>query len=196
MKEDTMDEQSSYLYFAYGSNMSSRRLNHQSRAPTAARFIAATAQGYRLVFDKVSKDGSSKADCEYTGNPAHQVCGGLYRVPFSEAVALDRVEGATGSNPGYQRTEIALTTAQGPVKAITYVARHKLAGLKPYSWYRRHVLVGAQEFNLPLPYIEAIERLETQEDANKAREAEELAIYQDASTTGQTVTQFARLPGR
>lgn len=176
-----MDEQSGFLYFAYGSNMSSRRLNHQSRAPAAARFIAATAQGYQLVFDKVSKDGSSKADCEYTGNAAHQVCGGLYHVPFSEAGALDRVEGATGSNPGYERTEIALTTARSPVKAVTYVARHKLAGLKPYSWYKRHVLVGAQEFNLPLSYIEAIERIETQEDANKAREAEELAIYQDAS---------------
>lgn len=176
-----MDDPDAFLYFAYGSNMSRRRLNHADRAPSAMPAGAAVAHGYRLVFDKVSMDGSGKADCEHTGDPDHRVCGGLFRIPKAELGALDRMEGAVGRNPGYRRTEIDLVTDEGPVKAVTYIACRKTAGLKPYSWYRKHVIVGAREFDLPPAYIQAVEQLDVQEDPDKAREAKELAIYQDDS---------------
>lgn len=178
-----MEDTSTFLYSAYGSNMSCRRLNHPNRAPSAMPVGAATAHGYRLVFDKVSTDGSGKADCEHTGDPDHRVFGGLFRIPKAELGPLDRVEGATGANAGYRRIVIEVTTEHGPVKAVTYVACQKMAGLKPYTWYRRHVIVGAKEFNLPPAYIQALESLDAQEDPDKDREARELAIYQGDSAT-------------
>ena len=47
-----------FLYFAYGSNMFVRRL--VARTPSAVRIATAFVEGRRLVFDKVSTDGSGK----------------------------------------------------------------------------------------------------------------------------------------
>ena len=57
-----------FLYFAYGSNMSSRRLTARGRAPSATRLTVGYVPGRRLTFDKFStRDQSGKCDCEATG---------------------------------------------------------------------------------------------------------------------------------
>lgn len=64
-----------FLYFAYGSNMLFRRL--KARTPSARLVGVGHVLGYRLVFDKVSKDGSGKCDIERTGVNADMVYGAL-----------------------------------------------------------------------------------------------------------------------
>lgn len=166
-----------FLYFAYGSNMSSRRLQDPTRAPSAVPVGQASLAGYRLVFDKVSIDSSGKADCERTGDLTDRVFGGLFRVSVEDTAALDKAEGASGAKPGYRRAEVIVATDNGPAKAVTYVAANKRPGLLPYPWYVEHVLAGAREFGLPANYVAAIQRLPTQPDLDAARAARELSIY-------------------
>jgi len=166
-----------FLYFAYGSNMSSRRLQHPDRAPSAVPVGQASLAGYCLAFDKASIDGSGKADCERTGDLTDRVFGGLFRVSVGDTAALDKAEGASGAKPGYRRTEVVVTTDTGPTKVVTYVATNKRPGLLPYPWYVEHVLVGVREFGLPTDYAAAIQRLPTQPDLDTERAARERSIY-------------------
>lgn len=166
-----------FLYFAYGSNMSSRRLRHATRAPSAVPVGSASVSGYRLAFDKASADGSGKADCEHSGDLTDRVFGGLFRVSVADTAALDKAEGASGAKAGYRRTEVVVATDSGPAMAVTYVATNKLPDLLPYPWYIQHVLVGAREFGLPAEYMGAIQRRETQSDPKPGRPTEELSIY-------------------
>jgi hypothetical protein len=55
-----------FLYFAYGSNMLTRRLTLPARAPSAVCAGTGYVECHRLAFDKVSRDGSGKADIEAT----------------------------------------------------------------------------------------------------------------------------------
>src|SRR5436309_10854406 len=80
-----------FLYFAYGSNMLTRRLT--ARTPSAAAVGTGFVEGYRLSFDKVSSDGSGKCDIEPTSNPADRVYGVVFTIADAEAGALDDAEG-------------------------------------------------------------------------------------------------------
>ena len=188
-----------FLYFAYGSNMSSRRLQHPTRAPSAVHVGLASVSGYRLAFDKASTDGSGKADCEHTGDLTSQVFGGLFRVSTADKAALDRAEGAVGAKAGYRRIELEVATAKGKAEAVTYLATNKQPDLLPYPWYIQHVLVGAREFGLPADHIAAIQRLSTQPDPDTERTARELSIYatpllrQEAPGDAQTIHELTKL---
>lgn len=171
-----------FFYFAYGSNMSARRLRSPDRAPSAKPLGLAHIDGYRLVFDKVSKDGSSKADCEYTGDLVDRTYGGVFEVSVRDLDALDRAEGASGRSPGYRRVPVVIEKNGEAVQAITYLANasHKSRDLLPYDWYVKHVLVGASEFGLPADYCAKIANTQTQADSDIDRVARELAIYSDS----------------
>lgn len=52
------------------------------------------------MFDKASKDGSGKADCERTEGDGDVVYGGLFRISLSELGELDKAE---GRGAGYER---------------------------------------------------------------------------------------------
>lgn len=167
-----------FLYFAYGSNMSLRRLRSADRAPSAEPIGRASLAGYRLVFDKLGRDGSGKADCEKTGNAAERVWGGLFRVCGADRAALDRVEGA---GRGYEPTSVVvLADSDVPVTAITYLATDKRSGLEPYGWYLRHVIEGAMELSLPPDYVARIRTIEGIVDPDAGRYARESAIHPQA----------------
>jgi gamma-glutamylcyclotransferase len=166
----------SFLYFAYGSNMSASRLTAPTRAPSARLLCSGYVTGRRLTFDKVSKDGSGKCDCELTGNSDDRVYGVLFSIHRGERIALDRAEGA---GYGYDRMEIQVHILAGPVSASTYVATDKLEGLRPYHWYKQHVLNGARAAALPADYVNAIANVESIPDPDEIRAARESAAQHD-----------------
>lgn len=161
-----------FLYFAYGSNMSIRRL--RARTPSAELLGSAKVSGYRLVFDKWSRDGSAKADCHKTGNLTDQVLGALFRIGKNDRAALDTAEGVGN---GYDAIEIVVFSAGAAHKVLTYIATDKRPGLQPYAWYIQHVLMGARELGLPADYVADIERIASQVDPLPERHVDELAIY-------------------
>lgn len=159
------------LYFAYGSNMSSRRL--QARVPSARVIMRARLIGHQLRFHKHSRvDNSAKCDAFYTGNSSDEVWGVLFRFNAEERPQLDEAEGE-----GYQLDKVCLAAEEGEVEAVTYLATLMKAELKPYDWYLRHVLEGAREHALPSDYIAVIESVSTIADADQRRCQKELAIY-------------------
>jgi hypothetical protein len=164
-----------FAYFAYGSNMSVRRL--AERLPSAKVAATGFVMGYKLAFDKVSKDGSGKCDCEHTGMDDDRVYGVIFAVAPGERAALDGFEGA---GKGYEPLMIRVETAAGGLYALTYVATKKQAGLQPYQWYKQHVLVGAREADLPKDYVRAIEAVVAIDDPDLARAEGELRTYSAA----------------
>lgn len=169
-----MLQSNEFTYFAYGSNTSEPRL--AQRIKTLRRIAIGHLDGYRLTFDKVSKDGSGKCDCELTKDAAHRVWGVLFAIELPEQAALDTFE---GDGKGYERQEVEVMTDHGVVAVVTYIATRKAPGLSPYHWYKHHVLFGARAAQFPPKYIAAIESVASVEDPNPARAAEQLAIYDD-----------------
>ena len=160
------------LCFSYGSNMSLARL--RDRVPSARFVTIATLPAHRLRFHKISKDGSGKCDAEETGSPEDRVIGVVYEISDSEKSALDQKEGL-GS--GYDEKEVEVSTDQERFTALMYFATNKDLQLKPYCWYKEHVLVGARENGLAPEYIAKIEAMECIDDPDTQRHDRELAIY-------------------
>jgi len=71
-----------FVYFAYGSNMLTRRL--RNRTPSAVAIEIGFIEGYHLAFDKVSSDGSGKCTIAPSNNSAERVYGVLFRINSSE----------------------------------------------------------------------------------------------------------------
>lgn len=154
--------------FAYGSNMCSGRLRDYCVVPVA-RGRSASLQGYRVRFNKMSqKDGSGKANVE--PHPGGDVWGVLYMIPDAHLKRLDDGEG-----PGYQRKRLPVRTpGNAMIEAWVYLARKPTNDptLRPYTWYKRFLIEGAREHGLPAPYIEALERIEADQDKDQQRDLE------------------------
>jgi gamma-glutamylcyclotransferase len=140
------------IYFAYGSNMSTKKI--RDVVPSAKPIGQARLEGYRLVFNKKSVDGSSKANL--IRSAGDKVWGVLYEMDEGELKRLDRSEG------GYLRKFLeVIANAGGPVKAFAYLSS-KLTNSLPYHWYKRLVVDGAREHNLPAAYVDVLEQLPSQ----------------------------------
>lgn len=162
------------LCFAYGSNMSIRRL--QARVPESRFLTVGWLQRHRLLFHKRSReDQSAKCDAFHTGDPDDWVLGVVYDIPDREKPVLDRIEGLGN---GYDEALIRPQTTNGePLEARMYAATDVASALVPYSWYRAHVLIGARENAFPDDYVERLLQTPVQHDPDSARHQHELAIY-------------------
>lgn len=148
----------------------------QERVPSATVVEVAILKQYELRFHKVSKfDGSAKCDIQKTGNPAKQVIGVVFNIDKDEKPLLDKKEGL---NDGYEQRSLKVITVSGEkLKAFAYLATLKDDSLKPYHWYKEHVLQGARENNFPGYYIQGIEAIQSIADPDQARHEKEMAIY-------------------
>lgn len=161
-----------FTNFAYGSNMSTRRLC--ARTPSAKPLGVACLSGHRLSWHKVGVDGSAKCDILETGQPGDLVWGVLYRIPMVEKVLLDQAEGL---GRGYEYKVVDVTGAAGPVTAGAYYATDVDALLQPYDWYLGHVVAGAVEHGLPASYQDALRRVAAVVDPDAERREINLSLY-------------------
>ena len=173
-----------FLYFAYGSNMSERRL--QKRVPSAKVVGTGILKNHCLTFHKPSIDESGKCTIECC--KSDEVYGVLFKINRDEECRLDKAEGVCKANPskGYKpkcvKIEVLDSKSENyecgeTVCAKTYKATKLCQNLKPYTWYKQHVLVGAIEQNLPPYYINYLISFKAAKDCCKKREARELSIY-------------------
>lgn len=163
------------LYFAYGSNMSKKRLG--ARVPSAGFLSVATLSMHELRFHKVSHvDGSAKCDAFETGDEADRVIGVVFDIAVAEEKqTLDRIEGL---GAGYDEKVVTVIPPSGEAVAATlYYATETDAALKPYHWYKEHVLAGAAENGLPDAYIRSFIDIESIPDHDTERHEKEMAIY-------------------
>lgn len=162
------------LYFAYGSNMSALRLIE--RVPSAAAVETGFLYEHKLAFHKVGrKDGTGKCDAYHTGDPSDYLMGVIYRIDAVHRGSLDRIEGLGNGYKSKDVTIISLSDKE--INAFTYIATHIDNGLKPFHWYKRHVVHGARENNFPPEYIDEITLIESIDDPDLNRVEQELSIY-------------------
>jgi hypothetical protein len=137
-------------YFAYGSNLLSRRLI--ARASSARALGAAFASGHRLSLGKPGRDGSGKATL--VEEPGARVWGALYAIELRDWGGLDACE------PGYSRVKLTVTMANGDrIAAETYIAPESAHAQVATPEYKRFIVDGAYEHGLPAEYIIALEAL-------------------------------------
>jgi gamma-glutamylcyclotransferase len=170
-----------FTYFAYGSNMLSRRL--RARCPSAQVIGVGQVFGHVLEFSKRSADGSGKVTLVKSNAKDAQAYGVLFEIIVAEQAALDK---AAGCGAGYRRDDgFCVAVADGrqgrqDVQASTYVATAVATDLPVYDWYRDLVLAGAREHKLPAEWIAALDGLAVIADPNpvRATRLEALAILE------------------
>ncbi|WDE08037.1 gamma-glutamylcyclotransferase [Thalassomonas viridans] len=160
-------------YFAYGSNMSVRRLKQRALGANCLGVFALT--GHDLRFHKTGEDGSAKCDAFYTGSECDYIYGVLFEITAQEKRMLDQIEGL---GCGYEEKQVCVANQAGfTVNAVMYYASHIDTSLKPFFWYKNHVVIGAKESRLPPGYIEKIIQVEGVEDPDQSRNAQQRALY-------------------
>jgi len=160
-------------YFAYGSNMSTRRLKR--RLSLVRPVSVATLPRHRLCWHKQGRDGSGKCDAAHADDDALAVMGVLYEMAPDERPLLDRIEGV---GAGYEVIHVRLTLCSGEfVQAFTYQATQIDTTALPFLWYKTHVLQGAYEHGLPADYIAQLEAAPALDDPDRERHRRELLIY-------------------
>ncbi len=162
-----------FSYFAYGSNMCSRRL--RERTPSAQAIGIGFVMEHQLRWHKKSQDGSGKCDIFFTGDPDHQVHGVLFEISESEKERLDIVEGL---HHGYEEKMVEVLTTAGLVHAVTYYATEKDEEVRPYEWYKRYVVDGAIEHGLPKNYVQWLKSVEAITDPDQDRHQRETRIVE------------------
>ena len=153
--------------------MSSKRL--KSRIGSAKMIGIGILHNHRLEFHKISiKDQSGK--CDVVASESDIVYGVLFEIDKEQKIKLDELEGL---GKGYAEKAVAVELIESGeiICAVTYYATRKDPKLKPYTWYKKHVLAGASEVGLPASYIACIKNVEADKDPDKKREAKELRIY-------------------
>ncbi len=161
-------------YLAYGSNMSLRRMI--ARIPGAERIGIAILEGHQLRFHKISqKDGSGKCDILQTDNRQHHVHGVLFKITPEEKSILDEIEGL---GVGYDEKVVTVILQNGKKQtASVFYAITIDNSLKPFHWYKEHVLRGAKENGFPKSYIEELEKVRSIADHDQERHKHEIALY-------------------
>lgn len=151
-----------FLYFAYGSNMLSSRL--QERCPSADPVGVAELVDHELLWHKRSRDGSGK--CDVVACPGKRVIGVLYRIEHYDKDVLDRAEGL---GRGYGEIEAQVLHDGNSLIAKAYQATATDESLAPYGWYKAFVIAGALEHGLPKEYVEQLNLVVSIDDPDSAR---------------------------
>jgi GNAT superfamily N-acetyltransferase len=133
-----------FHYFAYGSNLWPPEL--RSRCGSAMVIGRERLEGWRLVCDKPSIDGSLKLNIR--PDPASTVDGVVYRIEDGERQALD------AAKPRYTPIVVEL----GGRTTLTYTFEENPADGAPYDWYAAMCDLGAASHGIstdrvPVPAV-------------------------------------------
>lgn len=146
-----MNKTGSILYYAYGSNMSAKKMTGWSMG---AQFVSnARLDDWCISMDKKGKDGFARATI--VNRLGEHVWGVVYKIPKANIERLDSYEGL---GRGYQAEWVEVVTPEGRIlKVYTYVGLNLKKGLLIHGWYRDYIIKGAQEHNLPKEYVTKLE---------------------------------------
>lgn len=132
------------LYFAYGSNISRKRL--EDRVGPVVDLGLAKLAGYKIIFHKKSSDGSGKANI--VEDKLSIVLGVIYELNSEQMALLDQ------SEKRYDRSDLQLDFGGQIVQAVAYIAQPESIddNLKPTMEYLEHLMSGAREHSFPEEY--------------------------------------------
>lgn len=163
-----------FLYFAYGSNMLTERL--QVRCPSARPIGNAIAPNLYICFKKLSNDESGKATLIKDKVFAREAYGVLFTINESERKCLDDAEGK-----GYCRDDEFKVVRLGSNEEIITSAYLALSttltdGLSPYTWYSALIVAGATQHKLADVYTKELCSVPMKPDENLERKTRKDAL--------------------
>lgn len=135
-------------YFAYGSNMSLKRIN--KRISSVDLVGVGKLKDYEFICNKRSIDGSAKANIEF--NQGSYVWGVIFELNKSELYLLDKIEG------GYKRKEVTIKMSNDKISVYTYISENIKEDMRVLQDYKDIIIKGAKENDLPKKYINKLER--------------------------------------
>lgn len=133
------------LYFAYGSNLLSSRM--QARVPSARARGTAQLAGYALTTDKAGRDGTAKANL--ARRDGGRVWGIVWQLDPDEWPLLDACE------RGYARRAVALSSGSAETYLSDRLTDDPVLSLE----YKAYLVDGAREQGLPGAWIARLEAL-------------------------------------
>uniref|UniRef100_A0A8C6SMR4 Gamma-glutamylcyclotransferase b n=1 Tax=Neogobius melanostomus TaxID=47308 RepID=A0A8C6SMR4_9GOBI len=149
----TMDSpqstQSTFLYFAYGSNLLKERL--QLKNPSATVHCVAKLKDYRLVFGNHQGRASERW---------HGVWGVVWRLSVSDLESLDSQENVTLG--AYCPVELSVTTTGEDLCCRTYIM-NSCVYAPPSPQYLKVIVMGAEQNGLPPEYQAKLRSIKTNE---------------------------------
>ena len=136
-------------YFGYGSNMNYSFF--KKRCP-GARFIEAANLGNaKFVYDGIGKNWDYKPVANVISSNVDSVWGAVYEINESDLSTLDQIEWFPVS---YGKGIVEVVGESGEIyKTWIYFRIGRKSG-EPSDKYRKKVLDGANESNIPKDYIE------------------------------------------
>ena len=127
-------------YFAYGSNVSRRRLDERGVKPIGS--VRAYLEGYRRVYNKKGREGTY---ANLTRDQKGRVCGLLYTITLKDLFRLDAYEGYPAE---YNRVTVMVKDDAGRAYyAETYIANPSrvVSEGTPPDWYMEYIRSGLKE---------------------------------------------------
>jgi len=103
------------------------------------------------------------------------VYGVLYSIEEKDKDVLDTFEGV---GFGYRCEMVNVLFGEDTIEAVTCIAMNCDPSLKPFSWYKEHVVQGAIEIEMPSNYVDTIRGTTSRIDPDRERAEAELSIYQ------------------
>lgn len=156
------EEQQTFLYFAYGSNLLRERL--QLSNPSASYLQVAKLENYKLIFD-------SQTDLELStwhGAPASIVAeegacvwGTVWLMDRKDISSLDKQEGVPQQVYKPLQVKVKATTGE-TLECRTYqLVSLRNENHQPSPQYLRVIINGALMCGLPADYIDMLKKVET-----------------------------------
>jgi len=151
------DNEDDFYFISYGSNMLLNRI--KKRTPSITVIDVIKLPGYKLVFNKKSKDGSTKANLvESTDDHVYCV---LHKIKVYDKPKLDKAESL---GKGYNIKLIKDNTYAYVCEDNSYKAEGN-----PYTWYLNFLIEGAKENDFPEEYINYLKSFDSVYDMNEKR---------------------------
>ena len=146
--------------------------------PSAELVGIATNSNHRLSFHKKGRDNSSKCNMFSSETGSDLIYGAIYQLKREHKNQLDEIE---GKGFGYLESQITLSYDESEYSCFTYLAQqsHVVDDLKPYHWYKKLVILGAQYLEFPNSYISYIEAVESVEDLDPTRRIENETLIEN-----------------
>ena len=146
------------------------------RVPSATKVTNVFLPGYKLVCNKVSKDGSVKANILKSDIPGDIVWRVLFKIDSKEKSLLDKAEGL---GKGYNEDCLTFYDERNS----QYVAQVYIAdtnsinnNLVPYDWYKQFIVTGAIQNQLPADYILLLQSIICISDPDEERRIKQYFI--------------------
>ncbi|XP_069318068.1 gamma-glutamylcyclotransferase isoform X1 [Eulemur rufifrons] len=176
-------EEETFLYFAYGSNLLTERIH--LRNPSAAFCCVARLKDFKLDFG----NSQGKTSPTWHGgiatifqSPGDEVWGVVWKMNKSNLNSLDEQEGVKSGT--YVVVEVKVTTQEGREITCRSYLMTNYESAPPSPQYKKVICMGAKENGLPLEYQEKLKAI--QPNDYKGKVSEEI---EDIIKKGETQTR-------